>query len=168
MKPWFFNQLIIVSVLVFLISHAGADDTAEMEVPEATDLALLSLQSSQQNVPILIMYAAEYCEYCERLEAEVLGPMYESGQYLDQVIIRKVMIDGTDDIRDFNGDPIDAAKFADQRGIEVTPTVQFVDAKGNELAPEMVGYNTPDLYAGYVDNAISKSRAAILSAQAAR
>ncbi|MGD8567616.1 MAG: thioredoxin fold domain-containing protein [Gammaproteobacteria bacterium] len=168
MKPWFFNQLIIVSVLVFLISHAGAGDTGEMDVPEATDLALLSLQSSQQNVPILIMYAAEYCEYCERLEAEVLGPMYESGQYLDQVIIRKVMIDRTGDIRDFNGNPIDAAKFADQRGIEVTPTVQFVDAKGNELVPEMVGYNTPDLYAGYVDNAISKSRAAIMSAQAAR
>lgn len=167
MKPWMFNQLLIASVLVFLISQAGAGDSesVELTVPEATDFALLSLQSSQQDLPILIMYAAEYCEYCERLEAEVLGPMHQSGQYLSQVIIRKVMIDRVGSIRDFNGQPVDAEKFAFNRGVQVTPTIQFVDAKGKQLVPEMVGYNTPEMYAGYVENAINKSRRAILSAE---
>ena len=49
MKPWLFNQIVIASVLVFLISHAGAGDNTKAELPEATDLALLSLQSNQQN-----------------------------------------------------------------------------------------------------------------------
>ncbi|MGD8559992.1 MAG: thioredoxin fold domain-containing protein [Gammaproteobacteria bacterium] len=166
MKTWMFNQLVIASVLVFLISQAGAGNSeGELTVPEATDFALLSLQSSQQDLPILIMYAAEYCEYCERLEAEVLGPMHQSGQYLNQAIIRKVMIDRVGNIRDFNGQPIDAEKFADDRGVQVTPTLHFVDARGNQLVPAMVGYNTPEMYAGYVENAISKSRNAILSAE---
>lgn len=168
MKPWFFNQLIIASVLVLLISHSGAGDTSEVQLPEATDLALLSLQSSEQKLPILIMYAARYCEYCERLEEDVLGPMYKSGQYLDRVIIRKVMIDGIGTIRNFKGEPVDAEKFASQRGIQVTPTLQFVDAQGNHLVPEMVGYNTPEMFAGYVENAIDQSRQAILSAKLER
>lgn len=165
MKPWLFNQIVIASVLVFLISHAGAGDNTQAQLPEATDLALLSLQSNQQKLPILIMYAAKYCEYCERLEDDVLGPMYKSGQYLDRVIIRKVMIDRIGNIRDFKGESVDAEKFADQRGVQVTPTLQFVDANGNHLAPEMVGYNTPEMYAGYVENAIDKSRKAILSVE---
>ncbi|WP_455206884.1 thioredoxin family protein [Kaarinaea lacus] len=162
MKPWVINQLIIASVLAFLVAHSDAKDV-DSRLPEANDFALLALQSNQQKLPILIMYAAETCEYCERLEEEVLGPMYRSGQFANRVIIRKVMIDGFDDIRDFNGNVLHADNFAYKRGVQVTPTLQFVDANGNQLAPEMIGYNTPEFYAGYIENAIDKSQDAIIN-----
>ena len=162
MKPWVLNLLIIISILGFLVSQAGAENE-QSAVPEANDLALLALQSNQQKLPILIMYAAEHCEYCERLEADLLGPMYRSGQYKDRVIIRKVMIDGFGDIKDFNGELVEVDNFAFARGVQVTPTLQFVDANGKQLAPEMVGYNTPEMYAAYIESAIDDSKRAILT-----
>ena len=164
MRPWVINQLIIASMLIFLVAHTNAGD-ADSRLPKAEDFAMLALQSNQQKLPILIMYAAQTCEYCERLEDEILGPMYKSGQFNNRVIIRKVIIDGVERIRDFNGNVVDADNFAYKRGVEVTPTLQFVDASGKQLAPEMIGYNTPEFYAGYIENAIDKSRQVIESAR---
>ena len=163
MKSWVVNLLIIVSVLGFLVSRAGAEDTQSSAVPQTENLALLAQESTQQKLPILIMYAAEHCEFCERLEQDLLGPMHKSGQYKDRIIIRKVMIDGYGNIRDFNGNVVEANNFAFRRGVQVTPTLQFVDANGNQLAPELIGYNTPEMYAAYVENAIDNSRRAIQS-----
>jgi thioredoxin-related protein len=87
--------------------------------------------------------------------------MVMNSQYQKRVIIRKVMIDGYGDIKDFNGKTIDVENFAFKHGIQVTPTLQFVDAKGHQLAPEMVGYNTPEMYPAYLDNAIEESQRAI-------
>lgn len=158
MRPWVLNQLIIISVFSFLFAHAGTKESGSTaEVPVATDLHTLALESNQNKVPMLIMYAAKHCEYCERLEDDLLGPMYISGQYNDRVIIRKVMIDAVLDIRDFSGNMIDAEEFAFKQGVEVTPTLRFVDANGNALAPDMIGYNTPEIYSAYIDKAIESS-----------
>lgn len=165
MKPWIINQLIIVSVFSFLVAHAGSSQGPD-DVPRATDLTVLGLQSNQNKIPIMIMYAAETCEYCERLEEDLLGPMHVSGKYNNRVIIRKVMIDAVEDIKDFRGKAVDAEDFAIYRGIQVTPTLRFVDADGNQLAPEMIGYNTPELYASYIENAIESSARAIKHQQA--
>ncbi|HEY5604471.1 MAG TPA: thioredoxin fold domain-containing protein [Gammaproteobacteria bacterium] len=162
MKPWVINQLIIASTLVFLVAHSNAKDV-DSGLPQANDFALLALQSNQQKLPILIMYSAQTCEYCERLESEVLGPMYRSGQFDNRAIIRKLMIDGSGDIRDFNGRVVNADSFAFKRGVQVTPTLQFVDSNGKQLAPEMIGYNTSEFYAAYIENAIGQSQDAIIA-----
>ena len=160
MRPWVLNQLIIISVFAFLVANADSNESPN-DIPKATDLHMLALQANQNKIPILIMYAAEHCEYCERLEEDLLGPMHGSGQYNDRIIIRKVMIDSVENIRDFAGAAIDAENFAFKQGIQVTPTLRFVDADGNQLAPEMVGYNTPEMYAAYIENAIESSNLAI-------
>ena len=160
MKPWVINQLIIISVFSFLVSHAGSNDDTH-HVPMATDLTALALKSNQEKIPILIMYAADTCEYCERLEEDLLAPMHISGQYNHRVIIRKVMIDSIDTIKDFSGKSVDAEAFAYMRGIQVTPTLQFVDASGKQLAPAVVGYNTPEMYASSIEDAIDVSKQAI-------
>lgn len=161
MKSWAINLFIVISVVGFLVTRADATDSRPV-VPETTDLKALASQSSQQQLPILIMYAAADCEYCQRLEEDLLGPMHFSGQYKERVIIRKVMIDGYGNIRDFDGSTKGAEKFAVNRGVQVTPTLQFVDANGKQLAPEMIGYNTPEMYSAYVENAIDESRRAIV------
>ena len=160
MKPWIINQLILISVFSFLVAHAGPEKGPD-DIPMAQDLSALALKANQEHIPIMIMYAAETCEYCERLEDDLLGPMHVSGNYNDRVIIRKIMIDAIDYMKDFHGKSVDAEEFAFIRGIQVTPTLRFVDAEGNQLAPEMVGYNTPEMYASYIEKAIESSRRAI-------
>lgn len=160
MRPWVLNQLIIISVFAFLVANADTSESPN-NVPKTTDLHVLALQANQNKIPILIMYAAEHCEYCERLEEDLLGPMHGSGQYNNRIIIRKVMIDSVENIKDFEGEAVEAENFAFKQGIQVTPTLRFVDAHGKQLAPEMVGYNTPEMYAAYIESAIDSSNKAI-------
>jgi len=156
-------QLVVIFASVVFVANAGAIDTSS--VPVADDLTVVGLKANQEKLPILIMYAAEHCEYCQRLEEDLLAPMYKDEYYKNRVIIRKVMVDSFGNIKDFNGKLTEVENFAFNRGIQVTPTLQFVDSQGKQLVPEMVGYNTPELYSAYLDNAISESRRAISKKQ---
>jgi thioredoxin-related protein len=139
-----------------------ADDDAYVEpalvLPVAEDLEALGGSSRDAMVPILIMYSTEDCVFCARLESEVLGPMRLSGADPTRVIVRKVLMEDYETLRDFNGKERDAESYAIERGVEVVPTVVLVDEDGNELVPKIVGYQTPGIYDAYLDKAIEVSQ----------
>jgi thioredoxin-related protein len=118
----------------------------------------LSKLSREKGVPILLMFSTEHCTYCKRLENEVLGPMRKAGIDPKRVILRKVMMDEYDTLRDFSGRERNAESFSIYRGVEIVPTLQLVDAQGNELVPKIVGYQTPGLYNSYLEKAIEVSQ----------
>lgn len=130
---------------------------AEIKVPEIKDFSSIGQQSERKRLPILLMFSAEYCAFCERLEEDFLKPMLRSGDYKDKVLIGKLRIDGYSKVRDFNGDETSPADVAERYGITVTPTVVFIDDDGVELAPKRVGLTTPDFYGGYLDDAINQA-----------
>lgn len=132
------------------------------EVPVVSDLSSLTPDSDERHVPILLMFSAEDCEYCERLEEDVVRPMMLSGDFDKRAIFRKVMVDNVEQLTDFMGKRIDAEKFAYRRNVDVTPTLMFVDANGNELAPKVIGYQASGLYMAYVNAAIDASTKVIL------
>lgn len=130
---------------------------AEVSVPEVEDFAAEGRQADKKRLPILLMFAADYCAYCEQLEEDFLKPMLRSGDYGDKVLIRKLHIDGHGSIRDFDGATISPAEIGERYGVSVTPTVAFIDGDGVELAPKRVGLTTPDFYGGYLDDAINQA-----------
>ncbi len=125
-----------------------------MEVEETEDFSRLAVQSEQRRLPILLMFSAEYCSYCVRVEEEFLKPMLRSGDYEDKVLIRKIKIDRFDKIRDFDGKSIAIEAFSSRYNVYVTPTIVFLDSSGAQLAPKRVGLSTPDFYGGYLDQSI--------------
>lgn len=135
-------------------SVIAADD---VKVIEAKDLSSVGEQAHDKRMPILLMFSAEHCTYCERLEEDFLKPMLRSGDYTDKVLIRKVKIDGYDKVRDFEGNRVAASAFADRYKVFVTPTVVFIDGDGLELAEKRVGLTTPDFYGGYLDQSIDQA-----------
>ncbi len=62
-------------LLLWLSSAAGA-----AEVPESGDLAADGRLARSLGVPLLVVFSAEHCGYCELLEAEILRPMILSGE----------------------------------------------------------------------------------------
>lgn len=166
------HSLIIFMLLnVFLVSAFAAgsrpiemDEDEDLLVPESLRLPIsknmpaLSKLSRKNNVPILLMFATEDCHYCKRLEAEVLGPMRKAGIDPQQVILRKVMMDEYEELHDFDGSIRNAESFSINRGVDVVPTLQLVNAAGEELVPKIVGYQTPGLYSGYLEKAIEVSQ----------
>jgi thioredoxin-related protein len=140
-----------LAVAVFSPAFA-ADDVKVLEVKDFTHVGE---RSHEKRLPILLMFSAEHCSYCERLEEDFLKPMLRSGDYDDKVLIRKLKIDGFDAIRDFDGNKVDASAFAERYNVYVTPTVVFIDGDGSQLARKRVGLSTPDFYGGYLDESIN-------------
>ena len=161
-----FISLIVVAslfsgvVLAVDLEMADSDTYVEpsLVLPVAEDLELLGLSSRKKMVPILIMYSTEDCVYCARLESEVLGPMRLSGADPEKVIVRKVLMEDYETLRDFNGKKRNAESYAIGRGVEIVPTVVLVDENGNELVPKIVGYQTPGIYDTYLEKAIEVSQ----------
>ena len=71
--------------------------------------------------------------------------------------MRKLVIDRSGKLRDFNASAVNAAELASRYKVFVTPTLLFVDSQGNELAERMVGVMTLEFYGGYLDQAIDAS-----------
>ncbi len=138
---------------------AGEDEASPHAVlTEVSDLQALGRIAREASVPILLMFASEDCHFCERLEAEVLGPMKLVGDDPRRVLLRKVMLEAADSLYDFQGRKIDTDELARRKKVGMVPTVYLVDGDGRELVPRIVGYTSPDFYPAYLDQAIDVAR----------
>lgn len=126
-------------------------------VPLAIDLHREGRQAEQACIPLLLEFAAGECEYCTLLEEEVLNPTLLNRDYDQRVLMRKLVIDRSSKLRDFNETAVSAAELASRYRVFVTPTLLFVDSQGRELAERMVGVTTLEFYGGYLDQAMDAS-----------
>jgi thioredoxin-related protein len=127
---------------------------AGVGVPVGSDLQADARIADSRRLPILLVFTAIDCAYCELLEEEFLEPMLLGGEYEDRVIIRKIVLDNGSRLTDFSGQRRDATALSDAYRVFVTPTLLFVDGDGMELAARMLGINTVELFGGYLDDCI--------------
>lgn len=149
--------LLATLVSVGVLAAGNSKQAATLHVPQSNDLADIAQVAKAKKLPVLLVFSAQHCAYCELLEAEILKPMLISGDYNDKVLINKVMLDGVDDIRDFNGEWVNASILAQRYNVYVTPTMLFLDSNGRELEERLLGINTIEMFGGLVDNAIDIS-----------
>jgi hypothetical protein len=86
--------------------------------------------------------------------------MIRSGEYVDKVRIREMMMEPDTAIRDFSGALTTTAGIAARYGISITPTVLLLDASGASLQPPLTGINNAEMYGLYLDQAIAQAAAA--------
>ena len=158
----FFVYFVLISLAFPTVMAESTGQSPVIELPKAADLSALADVSHQQHLPILLMYSAEDCEYCDLLEREVIRPMMISGELSRKVVFRKVMVDSMESIRDFRGQRTTPDDFAYKSGVQVTPTLQIVDETGQELVPKLIGYQGTDFFNAYLDSAILSSKEILL------
>ncbi|MGV6809216.1 MAG: thioredoxin family protein [bacterium] len=141
------------------------DKHSEIQVERVVDFQQLATQMKQNNLGLLLEFDADHCTYCVKLENEILRPMLLSGDYNDRILIKKLGTDDTTTIIGFDGKKTTGEEFAKKLGVNFTPTLVFLDSKGNELTERMLGINTPDMYGAYVDAAIEATESALLKEQ---
>jgi thioredoxin-related protein len=134
-------------------------------IPPARDLGDHAAQAESACIPLLIEFASDSCEYCELLEEEVLKPMLRNHDYDKRVAVRRVALNESVRLSDFDGSRISGAALAERYRIQVTPTLIFVDAQGDELTQRMVGITTLDFYGGYLDEALDAAGATLRARQ---
>ncbi len=138
----------IIGITVYLLpSHAGTNGPFK----ELENLETLGQESDRLQLPIMLMFGAEWCEYCEQLNEYVFNPMVLGGLYEGKVVLmRHVGVDEDAPIPGWNGELIKKAKWAYQLNADLTPTVLFLDGAGKEVAPRIIGIPEITLYAGVI------------------
>ena len=129
------------------------------EVPLVDDLAAFGRTAERRRVPIVLLVSRSDCSYCMVIKDEVLNPMMKSGEYDDQALIGELMLDAAKPLRGFDGEHGSRGEFASTHETDLTPTLLFLAPDGTELAPRIVGINTPELFGFNVDRAIGTARA---------
>lgn len=137
----------IAAILLFSQSQASSKGAFK----ELDNLQTLAAESQQKSLPIMLMFGAEWCEYCEVLNEHVFEPMVLGGIYEGKVVImRHVGVDEDAPIPDWQGNLIKKSKWAYQINADLTPTVVFFDGNGREVAPRIVGIPEITLFTGLI------------------
>lgn len=132
-----------------------------VEITTVKDFVQLAEQAKQHKKVIMLEVAAAYCSFCQKLEEEIIKPMLRSGDYDADVLIRKIDIEGFSSIINFDGNAVTAAQLAKNWGVEVTPTLIFLNGQNQEVSERIVGVNSLNYFGGLVDNAIEHGLATI-------
>ena len=150
----------LASITTIHSSWAWASEDEDLPFVEIIDSKNLQADghlSQQTQKPILILFSMEGCTYCDYVEEEHLKPMLRNQDYLDKVIIRRVMTDDHNDLIDFDGTKISSLDFSARYGSYLTPTVVFLNHKGVELFPRLLGVRNTEFYGGDLDEGLEVS-----------
>lgn len=87
------------------------------------------------------------------MKQEVLYPMSISGDFEQKALVRELMVDEGEMVNDFQGKRVAASAFSQRYSVFVTPTLLFLDNRGEEAAERILGINTMDYLLFYILNA---------------
>lgn len=149
------KKLVAMLCLAFSFNQV-AQAKSHGDFKELTNLAQLAETSNQTGLPILLMFGATWCEYCEELIEQVFEPIARGGNYDGKVVLmRHVGVDEQKRIPGFDGKLIKKSEWAYQLNADLTPTVLFLDGNGKEVAPRIVGITNTHLYAGLIHDKLN-------------
>lgn len=144
-------------ILTWFLTLSGGFAAAAEDIGYARDLSADGQTMRAKGIPVLVIFTRPDCPYCDRLMAEYLIPMQRNKSYQTRVLMRQIEVGGDDPLVDFSGRTITHAQFAARHRASLTPTIKLFDASGIELTGAIIGYTTPDLYGGYLDQAIDEA-----------
>ncbi|MDQ7049328.1 MAG: thioredoxin fold domain-containing protein [Enterobacterales bacterium] len=143
-------------ILLAFHSNLQASKTQPL-IPLIADFSQLGIQSKNNERVILLYVSAPQCPYCLKLEQEILHPLIRSGEYQERLILAKINWASSTDIIGFQGESLSNQQFLKPFNIKVTPTLLFLNEKGQQIHEPFVGYQDNEFYWYYFDVAIDKS-----------
>ncbi|HEB96399.1 MAG TPA: thioredoxin family protein [Sedimenticola thiotaurini] len=111
--------------------------------------------------PILLIFTADDCSYCERLERQVIAPELRAGRLQKKALVRRFDIHRGGKIVDFDGDPVRSRIFVSRYQVFATPTVVLLDQRGALLTTPLVGFDNAADYRERLDLALDNARIAL-------
>jgi len=159
MRDWIrFSASLLIPLGVLVGAHAEDHTTVLSSVPMTRDLAAEAVLAAKEHVPLLLVFTQDYCDYCDQLDREVLNPYYSTGAFNGKAIVRRFMIDSYATVTDFDGKRLEASTLMSKFKVYATPALLFVDAHGHELVQRIVGINSVDFFAAYLEESIAAAR----------
>ncbi len=159
------NKLVGLFIgFLFILTTAqiyAAETVVKLE--EVKDFQVLAEKMLKDKLVLVLEFHAEHCAYCKQLEEEILNPMLISGDYNDLVLIKQLALDSEIPVNGFDGKVTTGVELGKKMGITVTPTLVFLNSKGEEISERIIGINTPEMFGAYVDAAIDEGQQSLSS-----
>lgn len=131
-------------------------------IQEVQNLASESQQAIARDKVYLLYISRLACPYCARLEKNVLYPLLNNKDYDGQVELRELSWEGGQVIG-FDGKAYRSIEIINRYAVVGTPTLLFLDSRGEELTQRLVGYHSEDFYWYYLDEAIENAKNKLLN-----
>jgi thioredoxin-related protein len=140
---------------VMLVTCPALTQAKESSLPRPQDLRTLAKFAQIKGDPIVILASLPGCPYCELARRSYLIP-YKTEQGLHSWQLETTDTNGV--LIDFAGQKTSPALYLKALRIKVTPTVLFLNARGQEIAPRLEGATVPDFYGAYLDERLKAAR----------
>jgi thioredoxin-related protein len=147
------QYLILASLSLYLLSSLTF---AERPPNDLLDWTQTSDAARASQIPILVLYTAPACPYCERLKQEVLTPMFREGSQQPLAVVRELDINTAGKMVDFDGLRIRSRHFKQRYQVFATPTLLILDADGLPLSDPIVGYDSKQAYKARLDRLLQR------------
>ena len=166
-----FRQMIIgkrlvrwmVAGLVFMVFPVWSDQDQPSFVER--DLASVAVEAKEESVPIVLVFTAPYCSFCEILKEEIIHPGLIGGHYSGRARLAELDLGSFLDVTDFDNERVSPEALASRYGVDITPTLLFLNNEGEEIADRMVGIGNHEFASAYLDRGIEQARSALQTTQ---
>ena len=146
------NYLILFLILLQICTPLVADTLHSLRY--AQDWSIEAATARQHSIPIMVVFSANDCSYCEKLKKDVLLPIAAQRKLAGKVHLREFNIDSGGKVTDFDGMRIRSRIFVNRYEVFATPTVILLDHEGVPLASPIIGYNNVAEYTQNLDQVI--------------
>lgn len=131
---------------------------AKHRLIELNDLQALGQEAQKNQLPIMLLFSAKWCDYCLVLKDQVLEPMLLSGMYEGQwMYMRQVNLDDGTPLKTIDGRTLSKGKWAFQMKADLTPTILFLDGNGKQVAEPIIGISEVTLYTGLIHSRLNQA-----------
>jgi thioredoxin-related protein len=153
-------------VLAFLLAAVTSTVVAKTPADAATIAVAHNLQQDaalarRTGKPLLIVFTAPDCGYCDRVIDYYLKPMQREPAAKRTAVIRQMDLTGIGPLVDFAGKATTPADYARRLDVTFAPTVIVFTPDGTPAGRRLVGLSSEDYYGGYMDAAIAAGRSAM-------
>jgi hypothetical protein len=146
------------SALVLLCAYAASPvvgaQPKETPLPTPASLQVAGAAAQAQRQPLVLMVSLPGCPWCELLRRNYLAPMRSEGVHAFQIMVN----DRSRAVRDFSGAPSTGFDLAQSYGAKLTPTLLFLNATGQEIAPRIEGIASADLLGAQLQASLQTAR----------
>ena len=149
--------LSVLALTVLKTSFAQTSFVQNLQIPIVFNLQQDGIIQNQSKKVILLYVSAPLCAFCKNLEKDVLVPLIHSGEYEDKIILRKINWRAIEEVVDFDGIKKSPAEILKRYDIKITPTLLFLNSKGEQINQRLLGYRGGEFYWYYLDVAIDKA-----------
>lgn len=131
-------------------------------LPLAVDLQKSAKTAAKHNIPVVIFYTATWCNYCKKLEENILHPLLETTNIEDYAEFRQIVLDKSHwMMKDFQGKDIEMKTYGPLQRIRVAPTTLVYNSQGEVIAEPIIGLTLEEFYPGNLEKAINQGLQAL-------